>query len=73
MNPDPIPTPPATPENAAVQKPRWRRWVLEALVFLAIFAAFQLWQARNTPRGAAPHFAGQLIDGQAFDLTTWRT
>lgn len=73
MNPDPIPTPPTNPENAAVQKPRWRRWVLEALVFLAIFAAFQLWQARNTPRGAAPHFAGQLIDGQAFDLTTWRT
>jgi thiol-disulfide isomerase/thioredoxin len=52
--------------------PRWRRWALEAAIFVVLFAAFQAWQMRNTPHGPAPHFAGQLIDGQAFDLTAWR-
>ena len=52
--------------------PRWRRWALEGLIFVVLFAAFQAWQMRDTPRGPAPHFAGQQIDGQPFDLTTWR-
>lgn len=52
--------------------PRWRRWTAEALVFLAFFIAFQLWQARDTPGGPAPQFAGQLLDGQPFDLAAWR-
>jgi len=67
------PTPPANPANVTVKKSRGWRWGLQALLFLAILAAFQLWQARHTPRGAAPHFAGQQVDGQPFDLTTWRT
>jgi thiol-disulfide isomerase/thioredoxin len=61
---------PATTEPVK-RRPRWRRWLLEALVFLAAFSAFQLWQARDTPHGAAPNLAGQLIDGQPFDLATW--
>lgn len=62
-------------ENGAPEKsrPRWQRWALEGLIFLTIFIVFQLWQARDTPRGAAPHFAGQQVDGQPFDLTEWRT
>jgi thiol-disulfide isomerase/thioredoxin len=63
---------PAQPDNAATPKLRWRRWLLEGLIFLALITAFQLWQARNTPRGAAPHFAGELVDGRPFDLSTWR-
>lgn len=46
--------------------------MLEGLILLALFVAFQLWQARDTPRGAAPHFAGQRLDGSHFDLTAWR-
>lgn len=63
-----------TPAAAEPEKrrPRWRRWLIETLIFLAAFTAFQFWQARDTPRGAAPHFAGQLIDGQPFDLAAWR-
>ena len=72
MTPDPNATPPANPENTAPPKPRWRRWALEAFIFLTLFTAFQLWQARNAPRGEAPQFAGQLVDGQAFDLKAWR-
>lgn len=70
MNPEPMP--PAEAKNTATKKLRWRRWALEGLIFLALFTAFQLWQARHTPRGAAPHFAGQLVDGQPFDLAAWR-
>lgn len=60
-----------TPKPAARQ-PLWRRWGLEALIFIAVFTAFQLWQTRGAPRGPAPQFVGQQIDGQAFDLAAWR-
>lgn len=56
----------------AKKAPRWRRWLIEALIFVAVVAAFQAWQTRNAPRGPAPHFAGQLVDGRPFDLTAWR-
>ena len=59
-----------TPDKKAT--PRWRRWALEATIFVVLFAAFQAWQMRNTPHGAAPQFGGQQIDGQPFDLTIWR-
>jgi thiol-disulfide isomerase/thioredoxin len=39
---------------------------------LALYGAFQLWQLRDTRRGPAVNFAGQLIDGQAFELEQWR-
>jgi len=59
-----------TPDKKAV--PRWRRWAVEALIFVVLFAAFQAWQMRNTPHGPAPQFVGHQIDGQAFDLSIWR-
>lgn len=52
--------------------PRWRSWLLEGLLFAAIFIGIQLWQARDTPRGAAPAFSGQRLDGSLFQLTDWR-
>lgn len=51
---------------------RWCRWAAEGLLVVAVVVAFQLWQARDTPRGPAPHFAGQRLDGSSFDLATWR-
>lgn len=60
----------ATPPEK--KSPRWRRWVLEGLIFIALLGAFQLWQTRNAPRGPAPLFAGQTVAGEAFDLTRWR-
>lgn len=52
--------------------PRWHRWLLEGLLFAAIFISIQLWQARDTPRGAAPAFSGQRLDGSDFQLADWR-
>ena len=53
-------------------RPRWQRWGIDALIFVVLVIALQLWQARDTPRGAAPPFAGQLLDGRPFDLASWR-
>ena len=62
-----------TPNPAVSPKRnRWLRWAIEALLVVALAAAFQAWQTRNAPRGPAPNFAGQLIDGRDFDLASWR-
>lgn len=60
------------PETVPESKPRWRRWLIEGLIVLSFFIGFQVWQARNTPRGLAPQIAGQLVDGEAFNLEKWR-
>ena len=58
----------------AVNKPpRWRRWLVEIILFAAILVAFQAWQLRATPSaGAAPDFSGTRVDGSAFALNDYR-
>lgn len=62
----------AAPAEAEKPSRRWRRRAAEALLFIAIVIGVQLWQTRDTPRGPAPEFSGRLVDGQPFDLATWR-
>ena len=62
----------AAPANAEKPSRRWRRRAAEALLFIAIVIGVQVWQTRDAPGGPAPHFAGHLVDGQPFDLETWR-
>ena len=62
----------AAPAEAEKPSRRWRRRAAEALLFIAIVIGVQFWQTRDTPRGPAPEFAGRLVDGQPFDLATWR-
>ena len=62
----------AAPANAEKPPWRWRRRAAGALLFIAIVVGVQLWQTRDTPRGPAPEFAGNLVDSQPFDLATWR-
>lgn len=51
---------------------RWKSWLLEAAIFLAVFVAIQAWQQRDVPTGPAPATAGRLADGRNFDLIAWR-
>jgi peroxiredoxin len=60
------------PDPNAGQPPRWRRWLLEAAIFLVLFTAFQLWQLRDAARGPAPAFSATQTDGSPFDLADWR-
>lgn len=53
--------------------PRWRRWLFEIAIFLALFAAFQAWQLRDTARGQAAEFNAVLLDGTTFNLREYRT
>lgn len=51
---------------------RWRRWLGEALLFLAVVAGIHLWQTRDTPGGPAPDIQGLLADGGSTSLAAWR-
>ena len=55
----------ATPAPAT---PRWRRWLVEAAIFIAVLTAFQLWQLRDAARGPAPDISGHDLGGNPFHL-----
>ncbi len=60
------------PPEPAPKSPRWRRWVVEIGIFVAIFFAIQAWMARDVPAGAAPDFATIAADGRPLSLAEWR-
>lgn len=54
---------------AALRDPqRWRKWLLEALILVAIVASVSLWQNRGLPEGAAPPLAGVRTDGTSMKV-----
>jgi len=54
---------------AALRNPqRWRRWMLEVLILVAIVGAVSVWQNRGLPEGAAPPLAGTRTDGHVVKL-----
>jgi thiol-disulfide isomerase/thioredoxin len=56
------------PPVAAAAKPRWKRWLIEALVVAAIFAGVGYWRAADLPEGPAPWLEGTLADGRGASL-----
>lgn len=51
---------------------RWQRWLLEAILILAVIFGAQYWQTRGLPEGAAPSLLGVLTDGKAVDIGAGR-
>lgn len=49
-------------------KPGWRRYAVEILILLAIFAGIRAWQQRDLPKGVAPTIRGLTLSGQSVDL-----
>ncbi len=47
---------------------RWKRWAIEALVFLVLLYALQMWMAREMISGAAPTLVAEDIYGQSIAL-----
>jgi len=47
---------------------RWRKWALEALIFLAIVVGLSVWQNRGLPEGAAPPLQGIRTDGVQVNI-----
>ena len=53
-------------------RPRWRRYVLEGLVFVGLILIIHFWQTRHVPSGPAPQFVGQLSSGEVISLASFR-
>ena len=60
-----------TPEPTAKRKrllPRWARWTLEGLVFVAALLAVQAWMGPDLPEGEIPGMALETIDGESVTI-----
>lgn len=53
-------------------RPRWRRWLVEALVLIAVLFGVHLYQTRDTVSGPAPALAGAGLNGEALSLDALR-
>ncbi len=59
---------------AALRDPkRWRRWLLEAMILVAIVGAVTVWQNRGLAEGMAPPLAGVRTDGSAVKVGAGET
>jgi thiol-disulfide isomerase/thioredoxin len=58
-------------ETAAPRR-RWREWLINILLIVAIFATVQWWRARPLASGEAPVLTGVTLDGGAYDLAAHR-
>jgi thiol-disulfide isomerase/thioredoxin len=61
-----------TSDPLSKRKPRWRRWLLDAAIVLAVFIGLQLWFTRDVVRGPLPVLPGALIAQPALDAQAWR-
>lgn len=50
-------------------KPRWKRWLIDAVVVLLIIFGVRWWQQRDLPKGEAPPLAGASLNGEALGLS----
>ena len=57
---------------SAAPRRRWRRWLVDALLVVAVVVGVGWWQTRNVPAGAAPDFETLFADGQPSSLAHWR-
>lgn len=56
---------PAPATIPPTRRPRWQRWLIDAVLIALVFAAVQLWQTRHVLAGPAPAFAGPLAAERA--------
>jgi thiol-disulfide isomerase/thioredoxin len=51
----------------------WRKWLLEAMILIAIVGAVTVWQNRGLPEGMAPPLAGVRTDGSVVKVGAGET
>ena len=54
------------------RRPRWRRWLIEALVLLVALFGIHLYQTRDAARGTAPSLDGVGLNGETLSLEALR-
>lgn len=52
--------------------PRWRRWLIEILIVVAVVSGVHLYQTRDAARGPAPPLSGAGLNGEALSLEALR-
>lgn len=58
-----------SPESDAPRRKwRWRLWVRDILIVVAIFLLWQWWQTRDLVDRPAPALVGLTVDGSAYQL-----
>jgi thiol-disulfide isomerase/thioredoxin len=67
-SPPPAENPPPAPGKAR----RWGKWLLELLVFAALFFGLRAYMSYGAASGLAPPLAGALLDGQDIRLEDYR-
>ena len=60
------------PKQGASRKRRYRRWLIEGLVVVAILMILHSFLTRSVVRGAAPAFQAQQLDGTTVSLHDYR-
>jgi thiol-disulfide isomerase/thioredoxin len=60
------------PKPAPDARPRWRRWLLEAVIVIAIFFAIRGWQTRSAAGGPAPAIDAVDLQGELASLGSAR-
>ena len=60
-------------ENAAseAKTPRWRRWLVEALVVVLVVTGVRVWMQRGMMDGEAPALAAITLDGKPVQLADY--
>jgi peroxiredoxin len=59
--------------NSKIERRRfWRNLLIQIVLILLVYLAVQAWQGRHAPRGQAPLFHGQLLDGRSVKLADYR-
>lgn len=61
-----------TRKSAVGRNRRYRRWLFEILLLIALFFGFHAYQTRDLVRGPAPLFKAQLLDGRWINLQDYR-
>ena len=56
----------------ATLRQRWRRYLVEATVFLVVIMLIHFWQTRHVPAGPAPEITGVMADGSHMTLCEFR-
>ncbi|MBI5041621.1 MAG: protein disulfide oxidoreductase [Gammaproteobacteria bacterium] len=58
--------------SVAPRSPKYRRWLRDALLLVAVVVAVHVYQTRHAVSGLAPPLAGIDVRGQAVDLAALR-
>jgi thiol-disulfide isomerase/thioredoxin len=61
-----------TGSSVDTPRPRYRRWLRDVLVLVAVVAAVHVYQIRQAVTGLAPPLAGIDVRGQSVDLAALR-